>query len=326
MSDRACSRILGQLAHSPRVLIVMHATPDGDSAGSGLALGLALQELGHSVTWVAWDAVPARLAFLPGYTQVQTWAQAGGQPYDCAIAVDCGSPSRLAAPQEFWSRDLPLINIDHHRGNPDFGTINWVEPEASSTGELVTRLFQYAHWPVSADIALCLFTAISTDTLSFRQINASVDTLAAVEWLVRHSNLNMGRANHLIWDSRSVGELKFLGWVLDLAKFSEDQRFAWVGVTRRAMSRFGVDDSGVDTVVHHLLSIAGVEVAFLAKETAQSGQVKVSWRAKPPWDASQLAAQFGGGGHAYAAAAQLEASLSKSIMLVRTALGSWTSA
>jgi phosphoesterase RecJ-like protein len=324
MSDAMCARVLAQLAQSPRVLIVMHASPDGDSAGAALALGLALHELGHSVTWVAWDGVPERLAFLPHRTQVKTWPEALGGSYDCAIAVDCGSKSRLAAPDEFWVRNMPLINIDHHRGNPDFGTINWVEPEVSSTGELVTRLFQYAHWPVTEDVALCLFTAMSTDTLSFRQINSSVDTLAAVEWIVRQSNLNMGWANRLIWDTRSVGELKFLGWVLELAKFSADQRFAWAAITRRAMQRFGVDDSGVDTVVHHLLSIDGVEVAFLAKEAAQPGQVKVSWRAKPPWDASQLAAQFGGGGHVYAAAAQFEASLSKSITLVRAALGSWS--
>lgn len=321
MSETVCSRILEQLTRSPRVLIVMHATPDGDSAGSGLALGLALQQLGHQVTWVAWDAVPDRLRFLPSQDAVQQWSGVIGQSYDCVVAVDCGGTSRLAAPEEFWSRKIPLINIDHHRGNPEFGTINWVQPECSSTGELVTRLFQYAKWPVSQDEALCLFTAMSTDTLSFRQINTSVDTLAAVQWLVRQSGLNMGMANRLIWDSRSVGEFKFLGKAFDLVELSADQRFAWVAITRRTMKRFGVDDSGVDTVVHHLLSIDSVEVAFLARQTTQPGQVKVSWRAKPPWDASQLAAQFGGGGHAYAAAAQLDATLAESVAIVRTALG-----
>lgn len=315
------SDVLTQLAQAPRVLVIMHATPDGDSAGSGLALGMALRRAGHQVDWVAWDEVPPRLGFLPHADEVRQWPGVSQREYQCVVAVDCGGPSRLVAPDEFWKSGVPVINIDHHRANPGFGTIDWVDGGASSTGEMIVRLYQEAGWTVTADEALCLYTAISTDTLSFRQINTSLSTLRAVEWLVAESGLDLARANHLIWDSRSAGELKFLGWALSSVELSSDGRLAWVGVPRSTMAQYGVDDAGVDTVVHHLLTIDGVEVAFLAKEAPHAGQVKVSWRGKPPWDVSELAAEFSGGGHSYAAAAQVDGTLENIIVAVKDALG-----
>ena len=318
----ATAAVLDWLTRARRVLVIMHATPDGDSAGSALALGMALRRAGQAVDWVARDAVPERLTFLPHAREVLAWPEVSWREYDLFVAVDCGGPSRLAAPDEWWEAGAPLVNIDHHRANNGFGTVNWVEASASSTGEMIVHLFQEAGWKATDEEALCLFTAISTDTLSFRQVNTTLTTLRAVEWLIEQSGLDIGRANRLIWDSRPAGELKFVGWALSSVELSANGRFAWIGVTRRVMEEFGVDDAGVDTVVHHLLSIDGVEVAFLAKEASVPGQVKVSWRGKPPWDVSQLAQEFGGGGHSYAAAAQVTASLQQALARVKQALGS----
>lgn len=309
------------LRKAQRVLVVMHATPDGDSAGSGLALGMALERQGHRVDWVSWDGIPERLRFLPGSERVQTWAAVDLGHYDCIVAVDCGSASRLAGPEELWEPGRCLVNIDHHPGNPHFGNCNWVDKDASSTGEMIVRLFREAGWYPTLAEALCLYTAISTDTLSFRQVNTTLDTMETVFWLVGHSELDLQEANRLIWDSRPEAELKFLGWALSSIDRSPDGRWAWVGVPREKMDHFGVDDSGVDTVVHHLLSIDGVEVAFLVRESEQTGKVKVSWRGKPPWDVGRFAAEFGGGGHRYAAAAQLDASLDEAVAAVKSELG-----
>lgn len=314
--------VLDQLQKAHRVLIAMHATPDGDSAGSAIALGLALRRQGLMVDWVAWDLVPERLGFLPEQDAVRTWQDIQAETYDCVVAVDCGGPGRLGAPASFWGCQLPLVNIDHHSGNPEFGTINWVDSQVSSTGEMVAALFQEAGWGVTRDEALCLYTAISTDTLSFRQVNTTLDTLATVHWLVSESGLELAEANRLIWDLRPVREVRFLGWALGQVQVSRDGRFAWLGVPRQVMDEFGVDDSAVDTVVHHFLTIDSVEVAFLIKEAAQTGQVKISWRGKRPWNVAMIAASFGGGGHRYASAAQLEGSLEEAEALVLQALGS----
>ncbi len=301
------SAVMAALDRARRVLIVMHASPDGDSAGSAVALGLALRRLGRTVTWVVADQVPERLGFLPEIASVRTWSDVELDDFDTVVAVDCGAASRMGAPDALWTHcslhQIPLINIDHHSKNPQFGTINWVESQMSSTGEMVGELVREAGWGITAEEALCLYTAISTDTLSFRQVNTAPETLDTAHWLVRESGLNLAEANRQIWDSRSAGELRFLGWAFRHVRFSADGRFAWLTVPRAAMEEYAVDDAGVDTVVHHLMSVDTVEVAFMARESADGQQAKVSWRGRAPWNAAELAARFGGGGHEYAAAA-----------------------
>ncbi|MCY0879807.1 MAG: bifunctional oligoribonuclease/PAP phosphatase NrnA [Firmicutes bacterium] len=294
------TRLLGQ---ARSVLLAMHVAPDGDSAGSALALGLALKRMGHEVRWVARDPVPERLRFLPGAQAVVQWDDALAYSYDAVVALDCASQGRLGAPPTFWSSLPPLVNIDHHLGNPGFGTINWVDSRKSSTGEMVAQLFRHAGWQVTADEALCLWTAMSTDTLSFRQRNANAATLGVAHWLVESSGLDVAEANRLIWDERPLGEVRFLGWALSAMQVSDDRRFAWVVVSRRRMEEFNIDESGVDATVYHLLSVNTVEVAFLVREMAHSDQIKISWRGKAPWNVAKVAQAFGGGGHVYAAAA-----------------------
>ncbi len=320
MSKNVVLKVLEAIRRHRRFLLVMHTTPDGDSAGAALALGSALKRQGRDVSWVSPDGIAPRLAFLPYADGVQSWSQVDTGHFDCVVTLDCGSDTRLGAPPSFWKTVSMLINIDHHPSNPQFGTLNWVDAGASSTGELVTRLWQRAGWSMNADEALCLYTAISTDTLSFRQYNAGAQCLNAVQWVVKHSGLDIASANQKIWASRPIGELKLLGWALSSMELSPDGRYAWVGIPRDIMDRFHVDDSGVDTVVHHLVTIRGVEVGFLVREGDQSGKMKVSWRARPSWDCGQLASEFGGGGHRYAAAAQMDGNLDDAIQTVKQAL------
>ncbi|NMP21833.1 DHH family phosphoesterase [Sulfobacillus harzensis] len=312
--------IVDALAKAERVLVAMHAAPDGDSAGSGLALGQALSRMGKSVTYVSKDGIPDRIAFLPGADMVQDWDAVVGQHFDVVVSVDCGHQSRLGAPESFWQQNLLLINIDHHAQNPRFGHMNWIDGSMSSTGEMICELFWEAGWPVNTDQALCLYTAISTDTLSFRQRNTVTNTFKAATWLAT-AGLDLARANRLIWDSRPIEELRFLGWALGAAEVSSDGRVAWLAVPRQIMHRYGVDDAAVDTVVQHLMSIDSVEVAFLARESEDGSQAKVSWRGRANWDVSQFAACFGGGGHPYAAAAQINGELDTVLTQVLGELG-----
>ncbi len=318
------SAVLSALEQARRVLIVMHASPDGDSAGSAVALGLALRRLGRSVTWVVADQVPARLGFLPEIASVRTWNKVALDDFDTVVAVDCGAASRMGAPEALWTHcslhHIPLINIDHHSKNPQFGTINWVESHMSSTGEMVGELIREAGWGITADEAVGLYTAISTDTLSFRQVNTAPQTLDTVHWLVQESGMDLADVNRKIWDSRSACELRFLGWAFGHVTFSADGRFAWLRVPRTAMEEYAVDDAGVDTVVHHLMSVESVEVAFLARESADGQHVKVSWRGRSPWNAAELAARFGGGGHEYAGAAVVTGVLDEVAEAVRREL------
>ncbi len=311
--------IVDALGKAERVLICMHQVPDGDSAGSGLALGLALRKLGKTVQWVAQDALPSRIAFLPGAREVKRWDQVTFEEFPVAVAVDCGHKSRLGAPDAFWEQNRLMINIDHHRHNDAFGTLNWIDGDKSSTGEMVVELYWEAGWSLDGQEALCLYTAMSTDTLSFRQRNTTPHTFKAAEW-VASGGLNLGDANRLIWDSQTVKEVRFLGWALESFEVSEDERLAWLAVPRQVMNQYQVDDASVDTVVQYLMSIARVEVAFLVRESAEGKAAKVSWRGRESWDVASAAEHFGGGGHPYAAAAIVSGTLADVVQRVRQEL------
>lgn len=308
MSPNPKDDILSAILSADAIIVGMHVAPDGDTAGSALALTLGIQALGRNVRMVSRDPLPERLAFLPGSSLWETFDTVRREDGDLFIAVDCGNRHRLGAPEGFWSQPIPIINIDHHQNNPHFGTINWVDSTKSSTGEMIADLIRYAQWELSPDQAVALYTAISTDTLSFRQVNTSRHTLAVAEWLLT-TGIDVGEVNRQIWDMRPVEELRFLGWALSTAELLASGRVMALEVSRSHMSRFGVDDAAVDMIVHHFLTIDSVRIAILVKETDQHNQMKVSWRGKRGCDVAVMAQAFGGGGHAYAAAAQVSGTL-----------------
>jgi phosphoesterase RecJ-like protein len=295
-------QVCDALRDAQSVLVVVHAGPDGDTIGSGLALARGLAREGRQVAIAGQDPVPASLAFVPGVDQIVRWAHlAQPSQWDAVVAVDCGAASRMALPSTMVPVKT-LINIDHHAHNPRFGDINWIEPDAAATGEMVAQLYRAMGWPMSQDAALALYVAISTDTLSFRQINTRSETLAVASELTQ-AGFDLAEVNQKLWEHQNVHEVRLLGWALTHLQLSPDGRIAWLSVERAVMQSFGVHDATVDTLVHHLRAIDTVTIAVVLKELADGGWVKVSWRGKQGFDVAQYAARFGGGGHRYAAAA-----------------------
>ncbi|MHB1414764.1 MAG: DHH family phosphoesterase [Chloroflexota bacterium] len=168
------------LRESQRVAILSHINPDGDTLGSALALSHGLRQLGKRTVIFCPDSLPANLAFLPGYEEIQT---DGGLPEDLDLiafvdASDTGRHGRLS----IRNRDVPphvrLLNIDHHQTNDYFGEVNFVDPDAAATGEQIYDILQALQVAIDLPIATCLLTALVTDTQGFRTANTTSRTLA----------------------------------------------------------------------------------------------------------------------------------------------------
>src|SRR3954471_21768622 len=159
-------RILEDIHRSHTICIVGHIRPDGDCVGSQLGLGLALKAEGKKVVCWNEDEIPQKYAFLDPDNLLQKPKR--GQKFDCVIATDCASFERLGAVGACVMDRKQFINIDHHASNTRYGHINWVSPREPSSGELIFRLLKSARWPITKQIADCLFTAVSTDTGSFQ--------------------------------------------------------------------------------------------------------------------------------------------------------------
>ena len=302
MSDP--EKIAAALAGCTSVLISVHKSPDGDALGSQLALMLALEKMGKIVTAHNIDPVPEIYRFLPHAERIRVGRPVPGK-YDAFIVVDA-DPPRSGLFDKTYPADV-LINIDHHITNPREWPLTWLDPDASAAGEMVYRLLRQLGVPLDRDIALCLYTAIFTDTGSFRYSNTTPESMrisaalleaGADPWLVTEN----------VYESFAYRRLKLLGAVLSGMERSADGRVAWVVITDELYRETGTTAEDTDNFVNYVRSVKGVEVAVLFRQTAPA-QYKISLRSKGRVDLSGLAQALGGGGHKNAAGGVLDGAL-----------------
>jgi phosphoesterase RecJ-like protein len=302
MSD--LQAVMAALKQCRTALISVHRNPYGDALGSQLALLLALERTGLSVTVHNLDPVPEMYRFLPAADRITSGREHAGT-YDAMVVLDA-EPSRTGLFDGKYPAST-LINIDHHITNPREWGITWLEPAATATGEMIYRLVRELGVAVDRDIALCLYTSIFTDTGSFRYSNttpesmriaASLIELGADPWLVTEN----------VYESFAYPRLLLLGRVLSAMERSSDGRAAWVVVTDELFKATGTTAADTDNFVNFVRSAKGVEVAVLFRQTA-SAQYKISMRSKGRVDLTGMAQTFGGGGHKNAAGGMIDGTL-----------------
>jgi bifunctional oligoribonuclease and PAP phosphatase NrnA len=296
VSDLA--RVAAALQAAPSVAVLAHVNPEGDAIGSTLAATLALREAGKRTAALNADPVPPDLLQLPGASEVRR-AVPPEKDYGCYLVVDTATLGRTGGLLDGRRPGTMVVNVDHHGGNTRFGDVNWVEPEASSAGEMVLRLIRTMDLPISRDVAANLYAAILTDTGGFRYGNTTAASLRAAADLV-----DAGAVPEAIVQGfsarRVVGEWRLLGEVLAGMESSSDGRVAWIEVTAAACRRAGVGMEVAEDFIQYPRDVAGVRIAVAFKELSDD-EMRVSFRSSGSLDVAALAAAFGGGGHRNAA-------------------------
>jgi phosphoesterase RecJ-like protein len=309
-------RLLDVLAAATDVLMLGHVHPDADVLGTLLPIGLALEARGARVAWAGPHPAPAVLDFLPGLGRWQVWAQAP-RTFPVVILTDCPNDERteglLAGARAV---DGEVLNIDHHPDNRLYGSVNWVDADAAATGEMALDLLEALGWPVTADMALGLFTAVHTDTGSFRYSNTTARTFRAAARLVA-LGADPARVSDRLYQRRPAEALVTLGEVLRRVEVSADGRVAWLAVPRDMASETFL---AAEDLVTYPRSIESVKVAMLLREEGP-GLVKVSLRGKGEVAVNAIAHRFGGGGHANAAGCTVRSDLSEATRTMLAAVG-----
>jgi phosphoesterase RecJ-like protein len=306
------------LIRRPRgaALMLGHVHPDGDVLGTLLGLGLAMEAAGWSVTLAGPHAVPESLTFLPGSERWQVWKQAS-RTYDVIVLTDCPNDERteglLAAAR---TPDSAVLNVDHHPDNRLYGTVNWIDPTAAATGEMVYDLIRALDLPVTPAIAINLFTAIHTDTGSFRYSNTTARTFRIAGELTA-LGAEPALVSDWLYQRRPADALGMLGDVLRRVRVSADGNVAWLAVPHGLASDAFMS---AEDLVTYPRSIGGVKVAVLLREEG-SGTVKVSLRGKDEVPVNRIAHRFGGGGHENAAGCTVRGTLDEATAAVLTAVG-----
>lgn len=281
-----------------------HVHPDGDVLGTLLALGTALEEVGWAVVYGGPHPVPESLAFLPGAERYQRLPRVEGA-FDVAVLTDCPDPDRTEGLIDDARRAAGVVvNVDHHPDNRRYGTVNWVDPTAAATGEMVYVLIVALGLPVKPGVATNLFTAIHMDTGSFRYSNVTPATFRIAADLVA-AGAEPAFVSGRLYERRTPDDLEQLGRVLMRIRMSEDGRIAWLALPAGFVRQSFVE---AEDLVNYPRSIGTVKVAVLVRELGP-GTLKVSLRAKGEVDVSRIAARFGGGGHVNAAGCVLRGTL-----------------
>jgi phosphoesterase RecJ-like protein len=189
-----------------------------------------------------------------------------------------------------------IINIDHHISNINFGKFNWVEPDISSAGEMVYDLFRAFKLKIDMEEAVSLYTAIMTDTGSFRYSNTSSKTHRIIAELI-DIGIKPYEMHTKIYETSSIQDTNLLGEALQTMKLTEDGKVAWLWVTKDMLKKTKASLEGTEGIINFARSIGGVEIAILFRETGTDERVKVSFRSKGKVDVNKLAGVFNGGGH-----------------------------
>lgn len=285
--------------------IVSHRDPDGDTIGSAIALGLALESLGKTVTLHCADLVPSSLAFLEGAERVRRDAPDPGS--DVVVTVDLGDISRakIAVPA-----GRPVVNIDHHLSNTAFGAVNWVDPTSAATGEMVARVIDGLGAEWTPAIATATLIAIMTDTGSFQFPNTDPRVLElAARCISRGADLPAITYN--VFRSRRFEAMKLWGRAFSRIERDDDGQLVWTWIDRGDLDAAGGMDEDATGLIEQVARSTGMRVAVLFNALTP-GEVKLSCRTvpfAPVIDAAALMGEFGGGGHARAAGAVVRGTL-----------------
>ena len=295
-------RIVSAIGDSQTICVVGHIRPDGDCIGSQLGLALALKNQGKDIVCWNEDPVPAKLAFLDSRA-LFSLPQPGRQ-FDCVIATDCASFERLGVVRDCIHDRKMFINIDHHASNTRYGDLNWVSSKEPSTGELIYRLLKTAGWPITHEIADCLFTAVSTDTGSFQYPTTTPATFDVASHLVE-CGADLGKISEEVYCSYPLARVQLLRHVYNKFHLTHDRRTAYFWLKKRDYTRTGARPDDSEGLIDHVRAIQGVVVACLFEEM-EPDLTRVSLRSKnDKVNVNDIAQHFGGGGHQAAAGARI---------------------
>ena len=293
--------VLTEIRQRQRFVLTSHARPDGDAIGSALACGQILRLMGKDAEVVMRDPVPRIYQRLPFASRVIHSDRVTGD-YDAAIVLECDSIQRTrleGLDQRF------LISIDHHISGRNFAQVNWIDPSAVATGELVYRLGCAAGVQITPEIATCLYTAVLTDTGSFMFEGTSAHTFALARELVM-AGADPAQCARSIYFGHSTAKMRLLGAAL--SNLHREGSLAWIWITHEQMERVEAKEEDCEGLVNYALSIADVEVAMFFREQPD-GRYRVSLRSKGGVNVASIAESFGGGGHHCASGCSLDGPL-----------------
>ncbi len=279
--------------------VLSHINPDGDAVGSVLGMYIALKEMGKQAWALNDEAFPNMYDFLPGYEDVLTQRACQDIFPEWIICLDVASDKRTSVEIEKMRVKAGLINIDHHITNCSYGDFNLVEPQATSTAELVYRVLREAGHKLSTDVAKCLYTGLITDTGCFRFAGVREHTMRLAAELLS-PGLDSYQITRYLYEEYPIHRMELERLLLSRVELKLDGLIAMSHLHYKDFQALAAPMSDGENLVDRLRENKGVEVGVLLTQVSDD-TIRVSLRSKEILNVSAVAEVFGGGGHARAA-------------------------
>ncbi|MCD6217288.1 bifunctional oligoribonuclease/PAP phosphatase NrnA [bacterium] len=298
-----------------RFFLGSHVFPDGDNIASLITMKFILEQLGKSAYLYCETIIPKIYSWIEETKHINTvLPDEPCDTFDAIITVDSSDIDRLGPEFKNWynSKPIPILNVDHHVTNTNFGEINWVSGNYSSTAEQVYEIAKYLNVKITKSIAVVIYTGIVTDTGRFSYSNTNARSLRyATELVEMGVNPNLIYRN--VFANRTLSALRLERDSLATMEYIEDLQLAYIFMTKEMIERSGASIEESEGIIEHIgLFGYNIKNIIFFKEV-EPCEIKVSVRTKGDWDASKLCSLFDGGGHPRAGGYQMQGTLEKAI-------------
>ncbi|MCX6121600.1 MAG: bifunctional oligoribonuclease/PAP phosphatase NrnA [Ignavibacteriales bacterium] len=292
-----------------RFVLTTHVNPDGDGLGTEVALAVYLQTQGKQAIILNSSATPDNYLFL---LQIHPILQYDPSQHaqiiekaDVIIVLDTNHLDRLETMKPaLVSSKAVKICIDHHLEPGEFADLYILDEASTATGEIVYRLLNYlAGRSIDRETAIPLYTAIMTDTGSFRYPKTDPETHKIIAHLIQ-MGADPVAIYDFVYERGSINRLHLLGLALAHMQTAHDGKLAYIILTREMFERTKTTEVDAEAFVPYTLTIGGVQIGLMFSE--MNGIVKVSFRSKGDIWINELAKEFGGNGHKNAAGARIQ--------------------
>ncbi len=301
---------------SQKVAIYTHANVDGDAVGSAFAFYFFLKGIGKQVDVFSKTTIPTQLKFLEIDNIIN---KKTCENYDLAIAFDCNTPDMMNIyGYEFVAKEN-TIEFDHHPSNPKYAKINIVEPERSSTCELVADFLISNNVTITNKMAKFLLTGIITDSGGFKFSCTSKQTMSIVHKLLQSTNVSLSELMSYIFESEEPEYLQLYKEAVNNTTLMCNNQICLTVIKNGFYKTTGIDPNSAKNLTRIGTEIKTVKLMALIAEV-EPNVCKVSFRSRNNYDCSLCAKVFGGGGHKQASGCKIFGNVNDTIDRVKKSL------
>lgn len=309
------NKIIDKINLSDNFVLLVHESPDGDAVGSIIAMYRTLKKLNKNVEAFI-EKVPSNCEFLINSVgkEIKLFEEIDeNKRYDVCISLDCGDKDRMGSAKVLFEKSGTTICIDHHYTNSGYAELNYIDGEASATGEILYDIISKIDNIMDKEIAMALYSAISSDTGNFRHNNTKKHTFDIAGNLIEYG-IDVSKISYHLFSETSLNRMRFMGNLLQNVEIELNGKVGILTANQEDISKFNVNETELEGMVDFARDIKGTEVGIFIKP--HNDMYKVSLRSNGNVDISGVAEKFNGGGHKFAAGCRFEGKTSEEVKLL----------